>query len=113
VLRVVAILIVGIAHLLVTSGEASAEAASQIDLDGFVVQTNGSELVLDDDGVQLRLNVAEVDPRFLATLRPGDDVRVTAFRLPDGSLLAYSVYYRPDDQPLDRQGAGGPQGGTD
>ena len=90
-----------------------ARAAAQVDLDGRIVSVQGTRLMLDVDGVVLTLDASEVDPRFLQTLRPGDEVRVTAFRLADGSLLVYNVFLRPDDQSADREPRGGPQGGTD
>jgi hypothetical protein len=85
-------------------------AAEQVEFAGRVVRIRESTLTLDADGAILELDVSEVDPRFLSSLRPGDDVRVTAFRLPDGSLLVYNVFYQPDtEEPLVEP----PQGGTD
>jgi hypothetical protein len=81
---------------------ASVRAATEVQLDGRVVIVAGSALVLDADGAHLMLDVSEVDPRFLQWLKPGDDVRVTAFRLPDGSLLVYHIFLLADtrqDQP--------------
>jgi hypothetical protein len=90
-----------------------ARAAAQVDLDGRIVAVQGTRLVLDVDGVVLTLDASEVDPRFLQTLRPGDEVHVTAFRQGDGGLLVYNVFLRPDDRPTDREPRSGPQGGTD
>jgi hypothetical protein len=80
----------------------AARAAREVQLDGRVVEVVGSTLRLDSDGVRLDLDVSEVDPRFLQWLKPGDDVRVTAFRLADDSLLVYHVFLLAEtrsDQP--------------
>jgi hypothetical protein len=85
-------------------------AAVEVDLDGRIVSIVGTALKLDADGATLTLDISEVDSRFLEVLRPGDDVRVKAFRLADGSLLVYAIFlqvesgppqHKPDDSSSD------------
>jgi hypothetical protein len=89
------------------------QAAEQVDVNGRVVAVRGASLTLDADGALLTLDASEVDRRFLETLQPGDDVRVTAFRLPDGSLLVYTILYQPDDRRDADASTEPPQGGTE
>jgi hypothetical protein len=77
-------------------------AASDVELFGRVLAVEGQSMALGVDGARLVLDVAEIDPRFVETLRPGDDVRVAAFRLADGSLLVYSVFLQARDAPAQR-----------
>ncbi len=77
-------------------------ASSDVELFGRVLAVDGQSITLDVDGARLVMDVAEIDPRFVEALRPGDDVRVAAFRLADGSLLVYSVFLQARDAPAQR-----------
>ena len=77
-------------------------AAAEVELFGRVLAVEGHTIALDVDGARLVMDVTEIDPRFVEALRPGDDVRVAAFRLADGSLLVYSLFLQSRDAPAQR-----------
>ena len=108
-LRIIALL--GLLIAIHRSGAVVA-AANEVDLYATVVTVQATTLTVSADGVQLQLDVSEVDPRFLQTLRPGDEVRIAAFRLPDGGLLVYSIFLQaPGDASNEKPPD--PQGGPD
>lgn len=78
-------------------------AVVDVELFGRIVSLDRSALVIDADGAQLALDVSEIDSRFLNSLQPGDDVRVAAFRLGDGSLYVYGLFLQARDAPAERR----------
>lgn len=79
--------------LVLAAGPApTVEAVAEVEIEGTIVAVQGTTLTIDSDGARLTLDVSEIDPRFLETLLPGDEVRVAAFRLPDRDLLVYSMF---------------------
>ena len=89
-----------------------AHAAPEVDLYGTVVSLQATILTVNVDGIRLALDVSEIDPRFLESLRPGDDVHVAAFRRPDGGLLVYSIFRQAPGERGEGRPAE-PQGGSD
>ncbi len=88
--------------LVLAAGSASiVEAAAEVEIEGTIVSVQGTILTIDADGARLTLDASEIDPRFLETLLPGDEVRVAAFRLPDRALFVYSMFVqsRPSAPP--------------
>jgi hypothetical protein len=81
--------------LLLLAGAEIARAVSEVELDGRVVAVQGTTLTLKTDNIDLTLDVSDIDVRFLSTLQPGDDIRVTSFRLADGSLHVYNIFVHP------------------
>jgi hypothetical protein len=89
-----------------------AAATTEVDLYATVVAQQGTTLLVDADGVRLTLDVSEIDPRFVQSLRPGDEVRIAAFRLPEGGLLVYSIFLQSPGE-VGEERPPGPQGGPD
>ncbi len=77
-------------------------AAFDVELFGRIVSLDRSALTIETDGVQLALDVSEIDPRFVGSLRAGDDIKVAAFRLGDGSLYVYGLFLEGRDAPAER-----------
>ena len=67
-------------------------------------------LTVNVDGAEITLDVSDVDPRFLDSLKPGDDLRVTSFKLDDGSLHVYNIFLHPDREPREQPPIQAPQG---
>ena len=77
-------------------------AVTEVELDGTVVAIRSTMLTLTVDGADITLDAGEVDPRFLGSLKAGDDLRVTSFKLEDGSLQVYNIFLHPDREPHDQ-----------